>query len=344
MTDYSIKTDIEKEKNEDLFLQLKTLIDKGQLSFTIEDVERKVKSVKTDWNTDHIIKTLFDEIETIINYTIKTYEISETFKALNHEDYSLIRDGFITIGAEANAGKSSLLTALSIDILNNNKDTVFIFYSLDDSNLLSGKRILSQITERNQFKESTFQRSLLDKDKEQEYDRLFKKIIIKERFNINTFEMEVEKIKEYCGCKKVIIGIDYLQIIQNNTGNIQREFYNYIVKELKEIQKRLESDGCMLFLLSQFNRDTKSTSFRYRETSEIENQSDVCLDILSDEQNKESLERYIKVSKNKLGKKGRIFQTKINGNFNFDKLEIKNTNLNEKKQKIKNKEEQPNIF
>jgi len=86
-----------------------------------------------------------------------------------------------------------------------------------------------------------------------------------------------------------------------------------------------------LFLLSQLNRDTSSTTFRYRETSEIENQSDVCLDIYhlyTNEPNKDTRKkplyndptRTIKVTKNKLGRKGREWRTEISDSFNFTPL------------------------
>ena len=339
MTDYSKKTNIEQDKSEDLYKRLEPIFKKGIAGVndrTFGDIERIVGELKTDWNTEHVLIKLIDDIERIASYTIKPYTVGDTFKGLNDPDYSLIRDGFITIGAEANAGKSSILTALSLDILKHNRDTAFLFYSLDDSIYLSGKRILSQITGENQFKSSSFNLAMLSEQEEQEVKNLLSRIVIKEHLNMNTLELEAVKVKKICGADKIIIGIDYLQIIPTPPDMIRREYYNDIVKALKEIQKRLEPTGCIIFLLSQFNRDTESTTHRYRETSEIENQSDVCLDIsgklkkIKDPDtgktkiipDMDDNTRRVKVSKNKLGKKGRKWKTEINDVFNFTPLTI----------------------
>jgi hypothetical protein len=339
MTDYSKKTNIEQDKSEDLYKRLEPIFRGGLVKLTdrfFGDTERIIGELKTDWKTEHVLVKLIDDIDRIANYTIKPYPVGDTFKGLNDPDYSLIRDGFITIGAEANAGKSSILTALSLDILKHNRDTAFLFYSLDDSIYLSGKRILSQITGENQFRSSSFNLAALSEQDEQNIKHLLNRIVIKERLNMNTLELEAVKTRELCGAKKIIIGIDYLQIIPTPPDMIRREYYNDIVKELKEIQKRLEPDGCILFLLSQFNRDTESTTYRYRETSEIENQSDVCLDIsgklkkIKDPDTGKSKiipdmddnTRRVKVSKNKLGKKGRKWKTEINAAFNFTALTV----------------------
>jgi len=324
MTDYSKKTSIEQDKSEDLYKRLEHIFKKGIAGVndrTFGDIERIVGELKTDWTTEHVLVKLIDDIDRIASYTIKPYAVGDTFKGLNDPDYSLIRDAFITIGAEANAGKSSILTALSLDILRYNKDTAFLFYSLDDSVYLSGKRILSQITGENQFKSSSFNLAALSEQEEQGIKHLLSRIVIKERLNMNTLELEAVKVKEICGADKIIIGIDYLQIVPTPPDMIRREYYNDIVKELKEIHKRLESGGCILFLLSQFNRDTKSTGYRYRETSEIENQSDVCIDIKADNKDRESTAREIYIAKNKLGKKGRTLKTSINAAFNFTTLQ-----------------------
>lgn len=339
MTDYSKKTNIEQDKSEDLYKRLEPILMKGITGVTertFGDIERIIGELKTDWKTEHVLVKLIDDIERIASYMIKPYAVGDTFKELNAPDYNLIRDGFITIGAEANAGKSSILTALSLDLLKHNRDTAFLFYSLDDSIYLSGKRILSQITGEDQFKSSSFNLAMLSEQEEKDIKHLLNRIVIKERLNMNTIELEAMKVKEICGADKIIIGIDYLQIIPTPPDMIRREYYNDIVKALKEIQKRLEPDGCIIFLLSQFNRDTESTTYRYRETSEIENQSDVCLDIsgklkkIKDPdtgKNKiipdmDDNTRRVKVSKNKLGKKGRKWKTEINAAFTFTPLVI----------------------
>jgi hypothetical protein len=315
MTDYAKKTDIEKDKCIDLYARLEAILKRGVRSVDntlIGEIEKVLGDVKTDWATEHLLVKMIDDLDRIANYTIKPYAVGDTWAELNAADYSLIRDGLITIGAEANTGKSSILTALSLDIIRHNQNTALLFYSLDDSVYLSSKRILSQLTRENQFY-AAFNPATLTTDEK----KLLGRIVLRDRLNINTLEREAVKVKDLCGCTKIIIGIDYLQIIPNTGNTIQREFLNVTVKDLKEIQKNLEADGCILFLLSQLNRDTKALGYRYRETSEIENQSDVCLDIEGDSKDKESLVRKIIVTKNKLGRKGRTLHTEIGADFNF---------------------------
>ncbi len=78
------------------------------------------------------------------------------------------------------------------------------------------------------------------------------------------------------------------------------------------------------------NRDSQSDGYRYRETSEIENQSDVCIDIelprigngKDKKSDRETDNRIIRVKKNKMGKRGMTFHTTISRAFNFKKLDF----------------------
>jgi replicative DNA helicase len=121
---------------------------------------------------------------------------------------------------------------------------------------------------------------------------------------------------------RIIIAIDYLQIMPTD-GQLLRESLNATVKELKEFQKAM---NCLLLLVSQLNRSTDSTTYRYRETSEIENQSDVCLDMFhinepgSKKPDYANQQREIKCSKNKIGPKGAVFRTSIDSHFRFSRL------------------------
>ena len=313
MNDYAKEPNIELDKSNDLASGIEALTTKkGITENYFQAVKNLVKDSEKSWNTDQLIYRLSDKITEIMQHTIKTYPVGNTFEELNHKDYNLIREGLITIGAEPSAGKTSLLTALSIDILQHNPDTALLFYSMDDSFYLSGKRILSQLSGKNLFYTDPQDFPPIS----EESWGILSRMVIKESLNIATLEREAEKVKELCGCTQIIIGIDYLQIITNIRETVQREFLNTVVKELKEIQKRQK---CIVFLLSQLNRDTKSTGFRYRETSEIENQSDVCLDIIQGN-DKETPDRTIKVSKNKLGLKGRSWNTRITAALNYTKL------------------------
>jgi len=311
-------------------LDLKECLEQELKDFKKSDknfIPRIIEKAKTiDYNNaDNVPVPLMNKIDSI-NYKIELYKISDTFSILNKDDYSLIRNGFITIGGEASAGKTSFMTALSIDILSNNPDTCFLFYSLDDSMPMSGKRIFSQLNSKNLFREDISQHHTKGKEK------LLNRIVIQDRIDINLLDRQAKAVKETTGCNKIIIGIDYLQIIAglDISSFDKRDYLNKTLKELKEYQKTLEKDaGCIMFVLSQFNRNTKSDTYRYRDTSEIENQSDVCIDltdIRETNDNKKCIE--IKISKNKLGKRNLYFTSELTPHFTFLKLNYKDTQKN----------------
>ena len=290
-----------------------------------DKISKKMSEINSAY-FDNTIKTMDEED---FNYIVNPYPISNIFKILNKEEYCLIRDGFITIGGEASAGKTSFLTDISIDLLRNNKDTAFLFYSLDDGSHISGKRILSQINQKN-----LFHTSIEDKSHKSPHLNLLNKIVIRESININLLIKEADAVKKKTGCSKLIIGIDYLQAIPSEDSGDRRIFLNNYFMALKEKQKSLEkAGGCIMFCLSQMNRDENSGGYRYRDTSEIENKSDVCMDIelpkIEKKVNgirktigdKESNERVIRVMKNKMGKRGMTFKGEISTAFNYSKLE-----------------------
>jgi hypothetical protein len=316
--DYGIRTDTELDKSRELHDYLGQIVKKEAGPGLFREVEGKLRDLNTEWSEDKILDTMRDDLERILAYTVKPHSLGAIFSPMNEKDYSLIRDGLITIGAEANGGKSSLLTALALDLMERDQEKAFLFYTLDDSIFLSGKRILSQLSEKNQFHERTSPEKFEGK-------KVLSRIILREALSItvhsNQILDEARRVKKLTRCSQIIVGVDYLQILPNGTDVLQREFYNMAVKSIKEAQKTLEAEGgCILFLLSQLNRDTNSGTFRYRETSEIENQSDVCLDLQQPE--KEDSARLITVSKNKLGLKGRTWKTRIGGDFNFSPLLI----------------------
>jgi len=322
--------DLDEMKDADLYEYLKKeiAIDPSGKGLT-DKISKKMSEINSAY-FDNTIKSM-NEVD--YNYIVNPYPISNIFKILNKQEYCLIRDGFITIGGEASAGKTSFLTDLSIDLLMNNKDTAFLFYSLDDGSHISGKRILSQINKNN-----LFHTSIEDKKHTSPYLHLLERIVIRESININFLIKEAEAVKKKTGCSKLIIGIDYLQAIPSDDGGDRRIFLNNYFMGLKEKQKTLEkAGGCIMFCLSQMNRDTNSGGYRYRDTSEIENKSDVCMDIElpkiveKDEANKKKVigdrgsdKRIITVMKNKMGKRGMTFTSTISTAFNYSKLEYQN--------------------
>jgi len=321
------ETDLNEIKNIELFHYLKTETAKDipdKNLFT--RVRKQLAKIEADY-LDNTIKTMAEEE---YNYTVNPYPLGNVYNILNRDEYWLIRDGFITIGGEASAGKTSFLNDLVIDLLKHNTDTCYIFYTLDDSIHISGKRIISQLNRKNLF--TGGYNNHVNKTP---YNEILKRIILRDKIDITHLEREAEAAKKKTDCKKIIIGIDYLQAIPApvDYGGDRRQIFNDNLKALKEKQIAIqEAGGCILFCLSQMNRDSKSDGYRYRETSEIENQSDVCIDIElpratqttgKDKRtvaDRETDKRIIRIQKNKMGKRGMTFYTTISRAFNFEKL------------------------
>jgi hypothetical protein len=279
------------------------------------------------------MRTVFEDLDRITSFNIKLYDVGPFLRALNVPEYSIFRDGLVTIGGETSVGKSSLLTYIALDILAHNEDTCFLFYSLDDCDFISGNRIITQITKENQFLNRRFDRASLD-ERNKGKD-LLRRVMIKDRISLSRIEDDAKEAKRLSGCKKIIIGIDYLQIMPNEDYGQTTEFLNVTVKHLKEIQWKLLDDqghGCMVILLSQYSRNGAKevpTIHRFRGSSEIENQSDVCLDISYSQlpkkktHDRESPKRIVSIIKNKLGRKEKKFATSINEsgvNFSYSDL------------------------
>jgi replicative DNA helicase len=266
------------------------------------------------------------------NYTIKDFNLgdkdaeNDRFSILNLKSTMLIREGFITIGGEASSGKTSFVCDIALDIMKRNEGTAFLFYSLDDSVPMSAKRIISIYHNKNMFGDNSIDETYyIDQHKD-----TFSRIYIRERINIEDISREAEGVREQTGCNRLIIAIDYLQNIPSGPGVDRRQGFNDALAGLKNIQKELEaSGGCILFCLSQLTRisskdsrgEKKIITYSYRETSEIENQSDVCINICPDASGKQN--RKLKVLKNKLGQRGFTYHSEITASFNFTKLKFK---------------------
>jgi len=322
-------TDLNEIKNAELFEYLKAEAGKETPD---KDLTGRITRKITEINNAYFDNTIKTMTEGDYNFTVNPYPLGDVYEILNWDEYCLIRDGFITIGGEASTGKTSFINDLAIDLLKHNTDTCYMFYTLDDSIHVSGKRIIGQINKENLFREQIDNHLKMTPHKD-----ILKRIVLRDKINIIHLEREAEAAKKKTGCKKIIIGIDYLQAIPapSEYSGDRRQLFNDILKALKEKQIAIqEAGGCILFCLSQMNRDSKSDGYRYRETSEIENQSDVCIDIElprttqgsgKDKRtvpDRETDNRIIRVQKNKMGKRGMTFHTTISRAFNFDKLDF----------------------
>lgn len=207
-----------------------------------------------------------------------------------------------------------------------NKDTCFIFFSLDNSRTLGIKRILSQIGKKSYMKPGHETMSIAQDDKDI-IKKLFPHIYIIEKGKTPTdIRRSIQATKTKGNYKHIIACIDYIQLVngtddQYNNAD-KRNILNDNLKEIKLIQ--IESNSFFM-VLSQLSRSKQGT-YSYRETSEIENVSDVCIDFMytSDtDEAKATNERVLKISKNKLGVKGQKYSTTVNECFMFSKVKTK---------------------
>ena len=264
-----------------------------------------------------------DSIEHLIHLikNTKSYNLENTsFIALK----DFLKNSLITIGAESSAGKTSFASQLALEILKNNDDSILTFYSLDDSKIFLIKKMILQLINNNN--ESDFIK-LVNKNKNDLNVLLSGRIAIFEKLNIYNIYSELLKIKKNAIDKlkikepRIIVIIDYLQIIDHDSKNL-REGLNKICSYLKYIQKEF---NCMMILLSQFNRSKEAninTLIRYRETSEIENISDLCINLESIE-NQDNYNTKLYIVKNKSGEKNNVF-TSFRNIYTFSKFEEHN--------------------
>ncbi|MEI0532246.1 DnaB-like helicase C-terminal domain-containing protein, partial [Brachyspira pilosicoli] len=246
-------------------------------------------------------------INTIMNS--QSYDLKDTsFEVLK----DFIKDYLITIGAESSVGKTSFASQLALEILQKNDNTILAFYSLDDSKAFLIKKMILQLISNSKKKNTSDFIKLINKHRNDCLSILFSsRIAIFEKLNIYNLYNQLLKLKQNASSKlnikepRIIVVIDYLQIIDHDSNNV-REGLNKICSYLKNIQKKL---NCMMILLSQFNRSKETninTLIRYRETSEIENISDLCINLESIN-NQENYNTKLYIVKNKAGEKNKIF-------------------------------------
>jgi replicative DNA helicase len=316
MSDYAISTSPEQDRAEYIRTALERILaeqkDRPNDAKLLSDFAR----LQAELNAAGTYKAP-EPISTphLYSKTSRTYQLSETFAGLNAGELDIVRDGLVTIGAEANTGKSSFITHLGIDILRHNPGTALLYYTLDDSKAMAARRIMSQLHGRNMRRDTPTDQELRD--------AIANRIYLQDSINLRLIMRDAEIVMHSTRSDRIIIAIDYLQIMPTD-GQLLRESLNATVKELKEIQKSL---NCMMLIASRLNRNTDSTTYRYRETSEIENQSDVCLDMYhltepgSKKPDYSNSARELRVSKNKMGQKGITLRTSIDSHFRFSPLQ-----------------------
>lgn len=224
----------------------------------------------------------------------------------------IMREGLIVVGGTASSGKTSFVMDYILDTIRGEKkgtrmdgtkgyspsETCLLFYTLDDSKAKVYNKLMKQS-------------QLLDlEDREWILDNVY----LQDSLSLNTLYLlrknVLELKKRY---KRVIIVVDYLQIVRTPESEFKKTYIDNIIYELKQVSKELNST---VFVLSQLNR-SGSGKYSYRETSEIENQADVCLDL------KKKLDGYfyLDVKKVKEGIAGEFWQMQITDYFTFTNFE-----------------------
>ena len=348
MSNYGKDTDTKEMVSQELQEQLPKLLDQyskrdtGDLAQQVIDL---VNDTRTAFDDSGVLVPLSEELEEVFAPSRDTYKTSKTFLALNHPDYRILGDNMIAIGAEANTGKTSLMTALAIDLLQQNPDMCALIYSLDDGGTMTRKRIVGQMLGKDLMWSHNIQKSMVGKEDRKTLGRMY----VRDSIQIRDIEREARKVIAKSECKSIYIGIDYLQIIPvsaNGSGGM-REGYNEAVKILKELHKSLAPEGCILVLLSQLNRLSKGehsdSMNRFRETSEIENQADVAM-LMFQKNPKEENDRkvLIKILKNKKGSRGRWWGSKLLEGRKLDTFIRYTPPIKDKKEPAENKAAEKN--
>lgn len=309
--DFAVKVDPDIDRNLDLRNRVEAIM-AGSQEDIAKQLHHAIIESSLEWGEYAVFEPVSERLDKIFAPTSPPYDPGPIFKDLNHIDLNLLSDNLIALGAEANTGKTSFMTALALGLLEHNQDMCALIYSLDDGGTMTDKRIVSQLVGESMLRAHGVPRSKLSGTQMEVLSR----IITRDTIDLKTIELDIAAVKKATGNDKIFIGVDYLQIIpvSGDFGG-KREGYNEALKFLKDLQKRMAPQGCILLLLSQLNRDYKQESQesksglmgRFRETSEVENQADVCLLMFPENDNPSGYDdRRIKlvVIKNKKGMRG----------------------------------------
>ncbi|MEI0487432.1 DnaB-like helicase C-terminal domain-containing protein [Brachyspira intermedia] len=345
MIDKDLVIDKEDYIKNDFINSLKFILNetnKNNIDNNILEIKNKLDEFNAlNENNFNLEENILNEksIEDIINIIVntKSYNLNNTaFSELE----CFLRDSLITVGAESSVGKTSFASQLALEILENNDDTILAFYSLDDSKTFLTKKMIQQLLNKNSKKQYNDENiTKLIKKHKNDYLKILlsQRIAIFESLNIYNLYGQLIKLRNNIQNNlnikepRIIVVIDYLQIIDHESSSL-REGLNKICSYLKNIQKKL---NCMMILLSQFNRSKETninTLIRYRETSEIENISDLCINLESI-QNNDYYNTKLYIVKNKAGEKNKVYTSLMEG-FLFNKFKENNTINTYKKVKI----------
>ena len=184
----------------------------------------------------------------------------------------------ITIGARPAMGKTSFMTNIMLNLLEQNKKCLIFSLEMDQKQLI--KRLLCQMAEvdamlLNVPGEITKRKQSVEKiaeavEKISKYDLT----IADDSFNINQIRETIEKNKPE------FVFIDYLQLISVPHKKPRSESFENVMRELKQIAR---DNNCIIFISSQLSRALESRCDKrpllsdLSESGAIENISDVVI-------------------------------------------------------------------
>lgn len=280
-----------KEVSQDLFIKLiKDLVSKllvVPVQLDKEDIANKLQGVVNDLQQDNVnidiiinaIDKIYKRVKLARKHSTQLMTIGEKLKyglikkkgldyftfnyhtALNN----LLYKGFIVVGGDASSGKTSFTLDLILDYIESlgdkSKNTYLLLFTLDDSECKIYEQLdLLSYVRFKKVKPSWIKTNIYI-ERFLYYDTLY------------TIRQKVQEIKNRGD--DVLVWIDYLQIIKIPDDSKMKEYMNKIVYELKALTIDFE---IAVITLSQLTRGLDG-KYRYRESSEIANQAEMCIDI-----------------------------------------------------------------
>ncbi len=280
---------------------------------SLDEIQSKIAKSRIDYN-QHYITNITGLVNQYKDKTINIYPTVENSVFNDFHNLHFFRDAFITIGGNTSSGKTSLVTQMVRDLILANDNAICLFYSLDDGSFFGMRKTIQQFIA--YYNETNHVIKKLPKYTEPIHDHYIEdfedktnRIFMRDSFE--DIETDIETIKLMSGLDNpfIIIALDYLQIVPNTSDKENRNFYSEIIKYLKEVQqKEAHIGGCIFFMLSQLNRSGSNSSYAglnsYRESSEIENLSDIAINIeYNNKDDSSNSSRELSIVKNKIGLK-----------------------------------------
>ena len=232
---------------------------------------------------------LMIEQETLEKVRSKIFEKTAPVLQTGFKDLDIVLSGtenssLITIGSRPAMGKSSFMTTLMLNLLEQNKKCLLFSLRMSEEQIL--KRLIVQIGEVDALllKEPA---ELVKSSKSTEkinvaLDKLLKYdlTIVDNVLNINEIKETIEQNNPE------FVFIDFLQLIDIPPKKPCSESFEKVMKDLKKIAK---DNNCIIFVTSQLSRALESRCDKrpflsdLRESGAIENISDIVMFIYRDE-------------------------------------------------------------